>query len=87
MGQETFAKSPDEAMDILTDREFPEILKVQEGASHDVKFIPASFIYVHLTEKVMFNCQYYHKISKIKYSQKLKQSLQVTWKISFPLIT
>jgi hypothetical protein len=52
MGQETFAKSPDEAMDIFIDREFPEILEVLKGASHDVKFIPPSFIYGNLTEKV-----------------------------------
>jgi hypothetical protein len=54
MGQNTSATSPDEAMDIFIEREFPEIL----GASHDVKFIPASFIYGNLTEKVKFNCQY-----------------------------
>ena len=52
MGQETFAKSPDEAMDIFIEREFPEILEVLKGASHDVKFIPPSFIYGNLTEKV-----------------------------------
>jgi hypothetical protein len=54
LGQETFAKSPDEAMDIFIDREFPEILEVLKGASHDVKLIPASFIYGNLTEKVSF---------------------------------
>jgi hypothetical protein len=58
MGQNTSAKSPDEAMDIFIEREFPEILEVLKGASHDVKFIPASFIYGNLTEKVMFNCHY-----------------------------
>jgi hypothetical protein len=52
MGQNMFAKSQDEAMDIFIGREFPEILEVLKGASHDVKFIPGSFIYGNLTEKV-----------------------------------
>jgi hypothetical protein len=52
MGQNTFAESPEEAMDIFIDREFPEFFEVLKGESHDVKFIPPSFIYGNLTEKV-----------------------------------
>jgi hypothetical protein len=52
MGNNTFAKSSDEAMDLFLTREFPEILGIKEGKSHNVMFIPDTFIYKGLTEKV-----------------------------------
>jgi hypothetical protein len=52
MGNNTFARSPDEAMDLFLTREFLEILGIKEGKSHNVTFIPDTFIYKGLTEKV-----------------------------------
>ena len=40
-------------MKIFIQREFPELEKLnQDGHSHDVLFIPDSFLYKELTEKV-----------------------------------
>ena len=40
-------------MKIFIQREFPELEKLnQDGYSHDVLFIPDSFLYKELTEKV-----------------------------------
>jgi hypothetical protein len=52
MGNHTLARGPDEAMDLFLNREFPEILDIKKGKSHNVTFIPDSFIYKGLTEKV-----------------------------------
>jgi len=52
LGNKTFAKSPDEAMDIFLRREFPEIEGLKTGSSHSVRFIPDTYIYKGLTEKV-----------------------------------
>ncbi len=52
MGNNTFASGPDEAMYHFLTREFPEILGIKKGNSHNVMFIPDSFIYKGLTEKV-----------------------------------
>jgi hypothetical protein len=52
MGNYSFASSPDEAMELFLTREFPGILGTKEGKSHNVMFIPDTFIYKGLTEKV-----------------------------------
>ena len=40
-------------MRIFIQREFPEVEKlIQDGHSHDVIFVPDSFLYKELTEKV-----------------------------------
>ena len=52
LGNDTFARSEDEAMNKFLEREFPEILKVANGESHQVIFIPDTYIFGDLTEKV-----------------------------------
>ena len=52
LGNDTFARSEDEAMVKFLEREFPEVLKVSEGESHQVIFIPDTYIFGDLTEKV-----------------------------------
>ena len=52
LGNDTFARGPDEAMSKFLDREFPEVRDVTKGESHQLIFVPDSFIYGDLTEKV-----------------------------------
>ena len=52
LGNNTFVRSEDEAMNKFLEREFPEVLKVSEGESHQVIFIPDNYIFGSLTEKV-----------------------------------
>ena len=53
LGENCIVKTPKEAMRIFIQREFPEVEKlIQDGHSHDVIFIPDSFLYKELTEKV-----------------------------------
>ena len=40
-------------MDKFLEREFPEVLNISKGESHEVIFIPDSYIYKDLTEKVI----------------------------------
>lgn len=56
LGNGTSARSPDEAMDLFISREFPEIMAIKNGSSHDVRFIPDTYIYKELTEKVLKHC-------------------------------
>ena len=39
-------------MDLFIERELPKILDLKNGTSHDVLFIPDTYIYNELTEKV-----------------------------------
>ncbi len=52
LGNDTVARGPDEAMNKFLDREFPEVRDVTKGESHQLIFVPDSFIYGDLTEKV-----------------------------------
>ena len=52
LGNGATARSPDEAMQRFLEREFPEVLNILKGESHELIFIPESFIYGNLTEKV-----------------------------------
>ena len=54
MGNYEFARTPDEAMEKFINREFPDVLEIKTGSSHDLKFIPDTFIYKNLTEKVKY---------------------------------
>ena len=47
-----YARNPDEAMDLFIKRELPEILDIKNGSSHNVLFIPDTYIYNGITEKV-----------------------------------
>ena len=53
LGNGIYAQSPDEAMDKFLEREFPDVLNISDGESHEVIFIPDSYIYKDLTEKVI----------------------------------
>ena len=48
-----FARNPDEAMDLFIEREIPEILDIKNGSSQNVLFIPDTYIYNGLTDKVI----------------------------------
>ncbi len=52
MGNGDVAFTPEEAMEKLLKREFPELLKAKDGGHHQVQFIPDSFIYGKVAEKV-----------------------------------
>ena len=52
MGFGTPVSSPEEAVNILVQREVPEIQEVLSGKSHDAIFMPDTFLYRELTDKV-----------------------------------
>ena len=52
LGHSISVSSPDEAADILVQREIPEIEEVLLGKSHGVIFVPDSFVFRELTNKV-----------------------------------
>ena len=53
LGENKIVETPEKAMKIFIQREFPELEKLnKDGHSHDVLFIPDSFLYKELTEKV-----------------------------------
>ncbi len=52
MGSGDVAYTPEEAMEKFFKREFPDLLKAKDGYQHQVRFIPDSFIYGKVAEKV-----------------------------------
>ena len=52
MGSGDVAYTPEEAMEKFLKREFPDLLKAKDGSQHKVQFIPDSFIYGKVAEKV-----------------------------------
>ncbi len=52
MGNGDVAYTPEEAMEKFLKREFPDLLKAKDGSQHPVCFIPDSFIYGKVAEKV-----------------------------------
>ncbi len=52
MGSGDVAHTPEEAMEKFLKREFPDLLKAKDGSHHQVRFIPDSFIYGKVAEKV-----------------------------------
>jgi hypothetical protein len=53
LGNDESANNEIEAIELFLEREFPTILK-RESEPHNVIFMPDSYIYKDLTEKVAF---------------------------------
>ena len=63
LGEDKVVTRVDEAMEIFIQREFPKIQKlVQDHQSHEVLFVPDSYLYKEWTEKVNY---FYWKVSEV----------------------
>ena len=64
-------------MDKFLEREFPDVLNISKGESHEVIFIPDSYIYKDLTEKVILRCR--TREHKIVFDWNFKRKLVFGW--------